>query len=43
MSRCWKDTWQEDHAIARHIGAGCSLTIPVTEGQLVSFTPATRR
>lgn len=37
--RCFKDTWQEDQAIAeRGIGRGCSLTLPVTEGELVTFT-----
>lgn len=42
-AQCFKDTWQEDYVIAdRGIGQGCSLTIPVTEGQLVSFTPARR-
>lgn len=41
LARCFKDTWQEDHVIlARGIGRGCSLTLPVAEGQLVAFTPA---
>lgn len=43
VGQCFKDTWQEDHAIVeRGMGRGCSLTLPVSQGQLVSFEPATR-
>lgn len=43
ISRCFHNTWQEDHAIAeRGLGRGCSLTMPVTEGELVAFTPSRR-
>lgn len=42
-AQCFKDAWQEDHVIAdRGLGKGCSLTIPVMEAQLVSFTPDRR-
>jgi hypothetical protein len=27
MSRCYIDTWQEDWAIARRIGQGCSMSL----------------
>jgi hypothetical protein len=44
VGRCFKDTWQEDHAIAeRGIGKGCSLTLKVHEGQLAAFTPSKER
>lgn len=40
---CGKGSWREDHAIIlRGIGQGCSLTIPTTQGELVSFEPAKR-
>lgn len=43
VARCYTDTWQEDLVIAeRGIGKGCSLHIPVSEGQLVKFEPARR-
>lgn len=42
VARCYKDTWQEDHTIAPHIGRGCSLTLTVHEGQLVKFQEAKR-
>jgi hypothetical protein len=43
QAQCFKDTWQEDYVIAdRGIGKGCSLTMPVTEGRLVAFTPDRR-
>jgi hypothetical protein len=42
MSQCWKDAWQEDYAIARRIGQGCSLTIPVHEGQVTKFERSER-
>lgn len=43
VGRCFKDTPQEDHAIAPHLGNGCSLTMPISQGQLVKFEPAKRR
>ena len=43
IARCFKNTWQEDHVIAdRGNGKGCSLTLPLHQGQLVAFTPAPR-
>ena len=42
LSRCWQDTWQEDHAVVARIGQGCSYTLPVSEGQVTAFTPARR-
>ncbi len=36
VGQCFKDTWQEDHAIAeRGIGKGCSLTLKVHQGVFV--------
>lgn len=41
--QCHKDAWQEDAVIAeRGLGQGCSLTLPVSQGQLVAFTPDRR-
>lgn len=37
IGRCFKNTWQEDQAVAPHIGRGCSLTVKVHQGQLVAF------
>lgn len=42
IGRCFKNTWQEDQAIAPYVGLGCSLTIPVMEGQLVKFERSPR-
>jgi hypothetical protein len=43
LAQCFKDTWQEDYVIAdRGIGKGCSLSMRVTEGRLVAFTPDRR-
>lgn len=44
IGRCFKNTWQEDHAIAAlGIGQGCSLSLPLSEGHLTHFEPENRR
>lgn len=35
VGQCFKDTWQEDQAIAPHLGQGCSLTLKVHQGHLI--------
>lgn len=42
IARCFKNTWQEDQAIVPHVGRGCSLSIPVMQGQLVKFERSAR-
>jgi len=40
---CGKDSAQEDHMILDSgIGKGCSLTLKIHRGELVSFTPSAR-